>query len=137
MSQAHSTSQSSAYHRSLAEWITFAIASAVVLAVVSMVIYDWTTSSTAPPMLTVVQQGNIERMNDQFQVAFTISNAGGQTAEAVQIVAELRQNSELIEEGEQQVDFLSGGEEEEGAFLFSQDPAQAELSIRVASYKLP
>ena len=88
-------------------------------------------------MLSVVQQGVVERVNDQFRVSFTLTNEGGQTAEAVQVVAELSQDGEVIEEGEQQIDFLSGGEEEEGAFLFTQDPSQAELWIRVASYKLP
>jgi uncharacterized protein (TIGR02588 family) len=88
-------------------------------------------------VFTVVQQGVVERVNDQFRVSFTLANDGGQTAEAVQVVAELSQNGEVIEAGEQQIDFLSVGEQEEGAFLFTQNPSQAELSIRVASYKLP
>jgi uncharacterized protein (TIGR02588 family) len=41
------------------------------------------------------------------------------------------------ESGEQQIDFLASGEKEEGAFVFSRDPRQGELVMRVASYKLP
>ena len=41
------------------------------------------------------------------------------------------------QEGEQQIDFLSGGETAEGAFVFTLDPAAGELELRVASYKLP
>jgi Putative integral membrane protein (DUF2391) len=32
---------------------------------------------------------------------------------------------------------MASGEKEEGAFIFSQDPRQGELILRVGSYKLP
>ena len=43
----------------------------------------------------------------------------------------------LLYTGEQQIDFLSGGEIEEGAFIFSHHPQEGKLIVRVASYKLP
>jgi uncharacterized protein (TIGR02588 family) len=33
--------------------------------------------------------------------------------------------------------FLSSDESEEGAFLFSRNPRQGQLNLRIASYKLP
>jgi uncharacterized protein (TIGR02588 family) len=53
------------------------------------------------------------------------------------VIAELRINGKIEEVGEQQIDFLSSGETEEGAFVFSRDPRNVELVVRVASYKLP
>jgi uncharacterized protein (TIGR02588 family) len=70
-------------------------------------------------------------------IFFEVMNQGGETAESVQITAELKIDGEVAETGEQQIDFLSSGEQEEGAFVFTQDPRHGELIIRVASYKLP
>jgi uncharacterized protein (TIGR02588 family) len=53
------------------------------------------------------------------------------------VIAELSINGKVEEDGEQQIDFLASGETEEGAFVFSRDPRQGELVVRVASYKLP
>ncbi len=52
-------------------------------------------------------------------------------------VGELRIDGEVAETGEQQIDFLSGGETQEGAFVFSQPPTDENLTLRIASYKLP
>lgn len=140
MSRTQSANTQTAYQhhsRSFAEWVTFSIAVTIGLGVAGLIVYDWFSGSTEPPMLHVVQQGVVEQVGDQFRVPFTLTNDGGETAEAVQVIAELRQNGEVAEDGEQLIDFLSGGESEEGAFLFTADPRQAELSIRVASYKIP
>uniref|UniRef100_A0ACD5GPH3 TIGR02588 family protein n=1 Tax=Desertifilum tharense IPPAS B-1220 TaxID=1781255 RepID=A0ACD5GPH3_9CYAN len=73
----------------------------------------------------------------QYYVPFSVINSGGTTAEAVQVIAELRVNGSLLESGEQQIDFLASDERQEGAFVFTRNPQQAELTIRVASYKSP
>jgi len=70
-------------------------------------------------------------------VPFTVTNTGGETAESVQIIAELRVNGEVLESGDQQIDFLSSGETQEGAFIFSRNPTQGQLIVRSSSYKLP
>jgi len=70
-------------------------------------------------------------------VPFTVTNTGGETAESVQIIAELRVNGEVLESGDQQIDFLSSGETQEGAFIFSRNPSQGQLIVRPSSYKLP
>ena len=73
----------------------------------------------------------------EWPTASTLTNTGGDTAESVQIIAELRVNGEVVESGEQQIDFLSRGETEEGAFIFSRNPSQGQLIVRSSSYKLP
>ena len=52
-------------------------------------------------------------------------------------MAELSFNDKVLETGTQQIDFLSRREKRSGEFIFSRDPQQGELKIRVASYKLP
>lgn len=64
-----------------------------------------------------------------------VTNDGDETAEAVQVHAELNVDGEVVAEGEQIVDFLSGGETEEVVFVFSDVPAGADIELRVASFK--
>lgn len=123
--------------RTPAEWITFGIASSILLAVAGLVVYSWVTERDRPPVLTIQQAGEIREAEGQFYVPFEISNTGGETVESVQVSAELTANGQLQEGGDQRIDFLSGGETEEGAFIFRRDPRRGTLRLRVASYTLP
>jgi uncharacterized protein (TIGR02588 family) len=123
--------------RSLAEWFTFGLASAIVTVVIGLVIYIWLGKKTSPPILSVNREEAIRKVNGQFYVPFTLKNQGGKTAESVHVVAKLELSNSIEESGEQEVDFLSSGEKQDGAFIFSQDPHKGKLTIRVVSYKLP
>lgn len=123
--------------RSPAELTTFGIATSILAAIVGLVLYNWVNDKDRPPVLSVTPNTEIRQTQGQFYVPFEITNSGGETAESVQIIAELRVNGEVEETGEQNIDFLSGGEKQEGAFIFSRNPQEGELILRVASYKLP
>ncbi len=123
--------------RSRAEWGSFVIALSLIAILIGLVAYNWLTKNDEPPILSVSQTQPLREAGGQFYVSFKVTNTGGETAESVQVMAELRVNGEVIETGEQQIDFLSGGEENEGAFVFTQNPQKGELILRVASYKLP
>jgi uncharacterized protein (TIGR02588 family) len=123
--------------RSLAEWITFSIATCILIALIGLVLYDWFISQNRPPVLRVEPYGTIRVVQGQFYQPFLLANTGGGIAKSVQVVAELRIPNAANETGEQQIDFLSGGEKKRGSFVFSHDPRQGELILRVASYKLP
>lgn len=122
---------------SLAEWITFGIALSILAVVISLVGYMWLNEKDQPPILSVHKKEMIREVDGKFYVPFEIVNTGGETAASVQIIAELEIANKVVETGEQQIDFLSDGEKEEGAFIFSQNPLQGQLTVRVASYKLP
>lgn len=123
--------------RSIAEWVTFSVASLILAIIVSLVGYTWLNEKNQPPILSVTKKQTIREVDGQFYVPFEVVNSGGDTAESVQIMAELLINGKVTETGEQQIDFLSSGETEEGAFIFSQNPRQGQLNLRVGSYKLP
>ena len=123
--------------RSPAEWTTFSIALLILAAIAGLIIYKWVTLQDRPPVLSVTPNPEIREVPGQYYVPFSITNTGGETAESVQVIAELSINGEVEESGEQQIDFLASGEKQEGAFVFSRDPREGELNIRVASYKLP
>ncbi|GAB1543273.1 TIGR02588 family protein [Scytonema sp. NUACC21] len=123
--------------RSPAEWLTFGITSFILAVVVSLVGYTWLNDKQQPPMLSITRKQAVRQADGQFYVPFEVINTGGETAESIQIVAELRVNDEVEETGDIQIDFLSTNEKEKGAFVFSRDPQQGRLIIRIASYKLP
>ncbi|MBD2243335.1 TIGR02588 family protein [Nostoc sp. FACHB-888] len=123
--------------RSIAEWVTFSIASVILAIIVSLVGYTWLNEKNQPPIVSVTKKQTIREIDAQFYVPFEVVNTGGDTAESVQIMAELLINGKVTETGEQQIDFLSSGESEEGAFIFTQNPRQGQLNLRVGSYKLP
>jgi len=123
--------------RSPAEWTTFSIALLILTAIVGLVIYKWLTQKNQPPVLSISSSSEVREAPGQYYVPFSVTNTGGETAESVQVIAELRINGDVEESGEQLIDFLASGEKEEGAFVFSRNPRQGELVVRVASYKRP
>ncbi len=122
--------------RSMAEMISFAIASMILIAVLGGAGYLWVRDRTSlPPALEITS--TTEYRQGKYYVPFTVKNTGGETAESVQVIAELQIKSTLVEWGDQQIDFLSSQEEATGAFIFTRDPALGDLTLRVASYKSP
>lgn len=123
--------------RSPAEWITFGISLIVLLSIVVLVFYSWFKVGERPPVFVLERSGEVRQVEGKFYVPFTLTNSGGETADTVQVIAELRVNGEVEETGEQQFDFLAGGEAEEGEFVFNHNPQDGELILRVASYQKP
>ncbi|MEC4818855.1 MAG: TIGR02588 family protein [Scytonema sp. PMC 1069.18] len=123
--------------RNFAEKVSFGIASLILAIVITLVIYTWLNDKQQPPILSIRNNQAIREVDGKFYIPFEIVNTGGETAESVQVKAELRINDNVIETGDIQIDFLSSGEKEQGAFIFSRNPQQGQLTIRVSSYRLP
>jgi uncharacterized protein (TIGR02588 family) len=123
--------------KSLAEWVAFGVAAAILSTITGLVLYVWLGQQRQPPILSITYKKEIREVNGQFYIPFTLTNQGGETVESVRVFAELEMNNRSKEQGEQEIDFLSGSEEREGAFVFSKNPRQGKLTLRVTSYKLP
>jgi uncharacterized protein (TIGR02588 family) len=123
--------------RSPAEKVSFIISLFIVSVIFFLVCLAWITGDNNPPILSVTTGSKIRQINQQYYVPFSVTNSGGETVETVEIMAELSFDGEDYETGTQEIDFLSRKEEQSGEFIFSRDPQQGELTIRVASYKLP
>lgn len=131
--------QQNPWRRSLAEKVSFGISLFIVGIIVFLIVYSWVTGDDSPPVLSVTTESksSLRHIGRQYYVPFTVKNSGGETVESVEVVAQLLDDSQILEVGRQQIDFLSRQEERSGEFVFSRDPKQGELIIRVASYKLP
>ena len=124
--------------RSFPERLSFAIAIFIVGLLIFLIFYQWKVQEDEPPRLSVTVEEEIRQFGSQFYVPFTVYNRGGQTAKSVQVIGELEiKDDNIKQDGEQQIDFLSGGEKASGAFIFTYNPDRGNLILRVASYKLP
>lgn len=131
------TEQTEKQRRSFAEWLNFSIAIAIIMVLIALVIYSWRSREDKPPILSLTVAENIRESQGQFYVPFTVTNTGGTAVQSAQVIGELRVARTVEETGEQQIAFLAGGESASGAFIFTRNPAEGEVVIRVASYKLP
>lgn len=123
---------------SFPEQLSFSIAISIVTLIIALVLYSWRTQEKEPPTLSLVILSNeIRESQGQYYIPFTVKNTGGKTVESVQVIGHFKTNGEVEEIGEQQIDFLAGGESASGAFIFSENPQRGELRLRVASYRLP
>ena len=124
-------------HRSFAERVSLTISLSIFSLLIILICYTWFTGDDNPPVLSVNKDVKIRQVEQQFYVPFTVSNSGGATAESVEVVAKLLAKNGDIETARQEIDFLSRKEKRQGEFIFINDPQQGELTVRVASYKLP
>ena len=121
--------------RNAAEWVTFSLASAVVLLVIGLVLAQVPGTDT-PPAPKAEVSGEPSRQGKHFSVPVEVTNGGDATAENVQVAATLEVGGETFE-ADQVVDFLAGGESAELAFVFPEDPASGTLEVTVTGYSVP
>ena len=121
--------------RTVAEWVTFAVSAAIVLAVV--VLLGTGLFGTEDPAAPVARpQGEVREVAGRWFVPVDVTNHGDQTAASVQVLAELTVGDSVVET-EQVVDFLAGSETAQVVFSFDEDPQQGELEVRVGGYTEP
>ena len=120
--------------RSPVEWVTFAVSVVIIGIVVALVAVEIPGSKTPPA--PVAEPGIVEPRGDHYVVPVVVENRGERTAAEVQVHATLTIDGEE-HDGDQVVDFLSGGEVEELEFVFDDDPTEGDLEVRVTGYGLP
>lgn len=117
-----------------AEWATFGVAAAILVAVVAAILLQL-QGPTAPPAPTV-EVGAAQERDGRFFVPVVVVNRGDETAQNVQVLATLTLDDGEVE-SDQVIDFLAGGEEEELELVFDEDPAEGELEVVIGGYSLP
>jgi uncharacterized protein (TIGR02588 family) len=128
---------STPYRRSLAEWITLLVSTTFLALLVGLIVYDWQVNQTRPPAFEITIANHVRETDRRYYLPFAITNTGGRIARTVQVVAELHFPNAVDEVAEQQIDFLSGHERKQGSFVFTHNPLEGDLMVRVASYRLP
>lgn len=121
---------------SIAERVTFAVAVGILAVAAGSIVWLW-AQPREPAIVTVAPSGDRRVTDSQTYVTARVHNAGDETAEAVQVLATLTVDGEDVAEGEQAIDFLSGGESEEVVFVFDVTEPRALVDLRVGGYVVP
>jgi len=120
--------------RTAAEWTSLAICTAVLVAVVTLLVSELLGPSA--PALPVARVAAVRREGPISVVEVDVRNSGDETAADVQVGASLT-IGEDVEEADVVVAFLGGGESEEVVFTFTGDPADGELEVDVTGFVVP
>jgi uncharacterized protein (TIGR02588 family) len=124
--------------RSTAEWITLGVSSAVILAVVGLLVYHQLSGGDEPPVIEV--QPRLEAVRaagGAYYLPVEVANGGGATAQDVRVLVSMGTGGTDREASELLIDFLPGGGTASGVVVFRQDPRQRPLEVDVLSYLEP
>ena len=122
--------------RTTPEWVVFAIATGIILALAGAIGWLW-TQPYDPARVTVQAVAPPRVEGRQSYISAEVTNHGDETAEAVQVHAAMTVDGVVLAEGDQTVDFLSGGKTEEVVFVFTDLATNAEIELSIASFKVP
>jgi uncharacterized protein (TIGR02588 family) len=124
--------------RSVAEWVTLTISSAILLAVVATLVYHQLSGGDDPPVIeAIVGLEGLRAAGDTYYLPVEIANQGGATAQDVRVVISIGSDQAGRESAELLIDFLAGGATAKGTVVFHQDPRRVPLEIDVVSYLEP
>ena len=121
---------------STAERVTFTAAVGILVILAGSIFWLW-AQPREPVIVTVAPSGDRRVIDSQTYVTARVRNSGDDTARAVQVRAELTVDGEVVAEGEQTIDFLSGGESEQVVFVFDVTEPDALVDLRVGGYVVP
>ncbi len=88
------------------------------------------------PEVTVVVTG-VNEAGAGWTVHFEAVNAGGQTAEAVQIGGAVLRDGHMVDQASSSIAYLPPHSSRAGALVFSTDPGSGELEVSPVGYRLP
>ncbi len=121
--------------RTAAEWTIFGLSSAIILAVVGLLVAQWPTGAATPPTFRATQ-GDVREIDGRYHVPVGVENVGAQAAAGVTVKAELRLGGEVTQ-AEQTLDFLASDEKGTVTFVFDRDPRRGQLSVAVSAFREP
>jgi uncharacterized protein (TIGR02588 family) len=124
--------------RTIAEWTTLAISTAILLTIVGAI--TWLSFRGPERLPVIIVEPNMEQVREDasgWYLPVLIRNEGDSAVEDAMVQAELDTGSGQPEIAEITIGFLDGGEEVAGTFVFREDPSRGELTTGATSYKEP
>ena len=118
------------------EWLIAALGLILVTGAIGFMIYEAATQENLPPNF-VFKVGSATQTANGFLVKFELENTGDETAAAVEIEGELTRGEESVEKSSASLTYAPSHSKREGGLLFTKNPNEFELTIRVAGYEKP
>lgn len=117
------------------EWIVGAIGGLIVLFLLTYFIRQAVLPPTPVRIKAQIDSVTTSDRGD-FTAYFTAWNRGGSSAAEVRLTATLHRGADSVS-ADATVARLAAGSRQAGAFLFSHDPRQGQIRVRVVSYQTP
>jgi uncharacterized protein (TIGR02588 family) len=93
------------------------------------------TPDTGPDLRARVER--IERVGDNFVAHVRVTNDGGETAEGVTVVGEVRAEGRSVHRATTTLSYVPAESGGEATLVFTFDPRRADLTVRAAGYEVP
>jgi uncharacterized protein (TIGR02588 family) len=123
--------------RTLAEWTSLAFSSAVVLALVGLLLYEYFAVGDLPPTIEVEPEwAELRQEGDLFYLPVVVANRGDQTAQDVRVRVRLT-SEPAAEPAELLIDYLVGGATARATVSYHQDPAATGVVVDRVSFREP
>lgn len=132
------TSGKSWVERSPAEWVSLSISLAIVLGLVAVILFLYSSGRSDEPTIDVQPDFDQVRQDaGDYYLPVTIANTGDVTAEEVMVEVSFTGSEGTRETSEVTIRFLAGNATEESVVVFSGDPRDGDVSTDVISYIMP
>jgi uncharacterized protein (TIGR02588 family) len=119
--------------RTGAEWVTLSISILIIAALVGLLTYLYFTQGTKSPVIQVeAKLEEVKQEGDAYYLPLTITNMGEKTAQDVEIQVSLASGEGDPESVGFTILFLAGNESDYETAVFSNDPAEGELSYAIS-----
>ena len=119
------------------EWVIAAAGFLLVVGAIGFTLYRAMTEEKTPPKLTIKYDEPVPN-GDGWLVKFRVTNSGNETAAAVAVEGELRNEDGSTETGTATLAYAPANSERSGGLYFSKKPPSASaLKIRVTGYEEP
>lgn len=118
------------------EWLTGAVSSLLILAIIAWIGYEAVNGTDTPADLRV-DLVSTEKTDAGWRVQFDLSNSGETTAAAVEVRGTVADRGRLIEEAAVTFDYVAAHSLARGALIFTQDPNSHDFTIRAVGFTEP
>lgn len=121
----------------LLEWASAALGLLILAVMVGLLMMEALHSSERTPPVMLVQPTGFAAHTGHYIVEIEVANRSRSTGAAVQVEGSLNQGGQPAETSTATFDYVPGLSKRRGGLVFSKDPRQFELELRVTGYERP
>ena len=122
---------------SLLEWLSGAVGALLAIFMLGFTTYEALDESTKRPPLLQVEAVSAAKAGGSYIIEVQVSNRSGQTAAAVEVEGELSLDGQSVETSSATLSYVPGDSERTAGLVFTHDPRNHELRLRVTGYEQP
>ena len=121
----------------LLESVSAGIGLALLVGMFAFLVYEAMNTDDGKPPVIVVEPTSVTAAQGQYVVEIRVTNQSRKTAAAVQVEGVLTQGGADVETSNASLDYVPGKSRRTGGVVFTRDPRQHGLNLRVTGYERP